>query len=64
MMATSEAQKRASAKYDSANTKRYAFKVNKKTESDIYEWLEQQDKAQTAIKAILKDYIKNKKAVE
>lgn len=63
-MTTSEAQKRASAKYDSANTKRYAFKVNKKTESDIYEWLEQQDKAQTAIKAILREQIKKEKAVK
>ena len=56
-MPTSEAQKRANAKYDAENTKRYAFKINKKTEADIYDWLEQQDKAQTAIKKVLREYI-------
>lgn len=63
-MTTSEAQRRASAKYDALNTKRYAFKVNKKTEADIFEWLEQQDKAQTAIKAAIREQIKREKRLD
>lgn len=57
-MTTSEAQKRAAAKYDALNTKRYAIKVNLKTEADIFEWLEKHDKTQTAIKAAIREQIK------
>ena len=60
-MTTSDAQKRAVAKYDAENTKRFTFKVNLKTEKDIFEWLEHQDKMQTAIKAAIREQIKKEK---
>lgn len=63
-MATSEAQKRAVAKYDAENTKRFHFKVNLKTERDILEWIESRDKFQTALKAAIREQIKKEKAVE
>ena len=56
-MPMTEAQKRAVAKYEAANTKRFTFKVNKNTEADILEWLEQQERIQTAIKKALREYM-------
>lgn len=57
-MPMTEAQKRAVAKYEAANTKRITFKVNLRTERDILEWLEKQDPLQTAIKAAIREQIK------
>lgn len=37
----SEAQKRAQAKYDAANTVSFRFKLNKKTDADILARLEE-----------------------
>ena len=38
---TSDAQLRANAKYDAANTKRFGLKLNLTTDADIIERLEQ-----------------------
>lgn len=62
MMPMTEAQKRAVAKYEAANTKRFTFKINLKTERDILEWLEKQDPLQTAIKAAIREQIKRETA--
>ena len=53
---TTEAQRKASAKYDAKNTKVYAIKLNNKTDADIIKKLDEQDNVQGYIKkAIRKD---------
>lgn len=39
---TSDAQKRAVRKYDAANTKSFLLKLNRRTDADILEFLDQQ----------------------
>ena len=51
---TSEAQKRASKKYDAENTTGVYLKLNNKTDSDIIEHLAKQDKKQTYIKELIR----------
>lgn len=55
---TTEAKKKSNAKYDAANTKHVTLKFNLNTDADILTWLEQHDKAQTAIKAAIREQIK------
>ena len=55
-MAT-EAQKRASAKYDKANTKTYALKLNLKTDADIVEFLADKPNVQGYLKQIIRRQI-------
>ena len=50
----SEAQKRASNRYDRANTKAVALKLNKKTDADILAKLESVDNVQGYIKALIR----------
>ena len=52
-MAT-EAQKRASMKYDAANTTQVKLKLNNRRDADILAWLGQQDNVQGAIKALIR----------
>lgn len=52
-MAT-EAQKRATIKYDAKNTKQYHLKLNLNTDADIIEWLEHQESIQGFIKALIR----------
>lgn len=40
-MATSEAQKRAAAKYDAANTRGIYLKLNITTDAEVLEWLDE-----------------------
>lgn len=57
----SEAQKRATAKYDAANTVQFKIKLNKTTDADIIEHLKAQSNKQGYIKElILQDIQKNK----
>ena len=49
----SQAQKKASAKYEAANIIRYVVKLNKKTDSDLIAYLEGR-KAQTEFKTALR----------
>ena len=51
---TSEAQKRASAKYDAKNTKRIALKLNVMTDADILAKLEAVGNAQGYIKELIR----------
>lgn len=56
----SEAHKRANAKYDETHTKQIKMKLNLKTDADIIARLEQQDKVQSYIKALIRaDILKN-----
>ena len=53
-----EAQRRAIIKYDKNNIKRVVLKLNKKTDTDIIEFLKQQDKVNTYLKKIIREKIK------
>lgn len=50
----SEAQKRANAKYDAANTIQVHLKLNKTTDADILEQLAKVGASQTYIKALIR----------
>lgn len=52
-MAT-EAQRRATVKYDAKNTKQYHLKLNLNTDADIIEWLDQQPSMQGYIKELIR----------
>lgn len=52
-----EAQKKASKKYDQHNTKVITFKFNKTTDADILEQLERQDNRQGYIKQLIRNDI-------
>lgn len=56
---SSEAQVRASMKYDAKNTKQILLKLNKKTDSDIIKFLETVENKQGLIKSLLRFYIKS-----
>lgn len=58
-MSTSEALKRAVAKYDRENTKQILLKLNINTDSDILEFLEGKNK-QGYIKDLIRKDIANK----
>lgn len=51
---TTEAQARASAKYDAANTKGLYLKFNLKTDADILEYLSGTENKQGYIKALIR----------
>lgn len=55
---TSEAQLRAVAKYDAANTRKYQLKLNKKTDADIIERFEKQTSIQGYVKRLVREDIK------
>lgn len=57
----SEAQLRASRKYDKTNTKNYPIKINKRTEKDIYEHLEKTENVNGYIKELIRKDIMNTK---
>lgn len=51
---TSKAQKKASAKYDAANTTGIYLKLNKKTDADLIAWLNQQQNRQGYLKELIR----------
>lgn len=53
-MATTEAQKKAQARYDAQNTKRLSLKLNKNTDADILAWLEAERNVQGYIKSLIR----------
>lgn len=53
----SQAQKKASAKYEAANIIRYVVKLNRKTDADLIAYLDGK-KAQTEFKNALRSKIK------
>ena len=52
---STEAQKRASAKYDADNTVRITLKLNKKSDADIIQKLESEPTKSAYIKAKLRE---------
>lgn len=54
-----EAQRKASNKYNEKNTKIYPIKVNLKTEKDIYDKLESVDNVNGYIKQLIRKDIEN-----
>ena len=55
MKKTSDAQKRAVAKYDAANTKSYLLKLNRKTDADIIAHLDQKPNKLAYLKKLISD---------
>lgn len=53
-MKTTKAQLKATAKYQSANTKAYVIKLNRKTDADVIAKLEQVDNKQGYIKSLIR----------
>lgn len=58
-MATKEAKRRASAKYDKAHTKGIYLKLNLETDKDIIKFLSLHDNTQGLIKSLLREYMAN-----
>ena len=59
-MKTTDAQMRATMKYEKANIKRVVLKLNKNTDQDIIAFLEAQKSVNGEIKRIMREYIKTK----
>ena len=59
--ATSDAQLRATAKYDAAHTKRYGLKLNLSTDADVILLLDTVESKQTLIKMLLREYIASRR---
>ena len=55
MKKTSDAQIKAVAKYDAANTKSFLLKLNLKTDADSIAFLEQQPNKLSYMKKIIRD---------
>ena len=55
---TTEAQKKANAKYDKANTKQIVLKLNIKTDADILARLEEVENKQGYIKQLIREDVK------
>lgn len=53
-MATKEAKRRASAKYDKEHTKGIYLKLNKETDADIIGYLEETENVQGLIKSLIR----------
>ena len=56
-MATKEAKRRASAKYDKTHTKGIYLKLNKETDADIIDYLKEVDNVQGLIKELIRRHI-------
>ena len=59
-MKITEAQKRATMKYEKANIRRIVLKLNKNTDQDIITFLDAQKSVNGEIKRILREYIEKK----
>lgn len=58
-MPQTEAQKRAKAKYDKANTKQVIMKLNLKTDADIFDKLDSEPNVQGYIKGLIRQDIRS-----
>lgn len=58
MSMATEAQRRASAKYDAKNTKTFAIKLNRKTDADLIAKLESVCSVQGYLKELIRKDIK------
>lgn len=59
-MKTTDAQMRATMKYEKANIRRYVLKVNKNTEQDIIEFLDGLKSFNGEIKRMIREEMKKK----
>lgn len=59
-MKTTDAQMRATMKYEKANIRRVVLKLNKNTDQDIIVFLDAQKSVNGEIKRILREYIEKK----
>lgn len=59
-MPTTEAQRRASKKYDAENTRQIVMKLNTTTDADILDWLDSRPNKQGAIKEAIRERINKK----
>lgn len=59
-MKTTDAQMRATMKYEKANVRRYVLKVNKNTEQDIIEFLDGLKSFNGEIKRLIREEMKKK----
>ena len=57
---TTDAQRRATAKYDAKNTKQYHLKLNTGTDADIIQWLEKVGNPQGYIKQLIREDMEGK----
>lgn len=57
---SSEAQKRASARYDAANTRQIKLKLNTKTDADILGFLDRLENIQGYIKSLIRQDMKKR----
>ena len=55
---TTEAQKRATAKYDAANTTQLKIKLNKRTDKDVIDRLNTVENKSSYVKSLIRDDIK------
>ena len=58
-MKTTEAQRRAIKKYEKENTKRFSLKLNKKTDRDILERLDEVENKTQYIKMLIRKDIES-----
>jgi len=63
-MATSEAQKRATRKYQARTQVELNLKMNKETEQDIIDWLNRQESKRGAVKALIRKEIKREEITQ
>lgn len=56
-----EAQKKATAKYDKNNTRIYSLKLNTNTDKEIIEVLDSTGNVQGFIKGLIREYIQDTK---
>lgn len=61
-MAT-EAQRRANSKYDKKNTKNFTIKLNKNTDSDIFEYFNNYENKTGLIKQLLREHINKERNI-
>ena len=59
-MPTTDAQKRATLKYDTKNTIQFHLKLNKGTDAALIEFLQSSGNIQGTIKAAMEEYMKKK----
>lgn len=61
---TTEAQRRASAKYQAANTRLLQIRLNNNTDGDIMDWLGRQSSKSGAVKALIRQRIASEDAAD
>ena len=60
-MAMEQKKQTRQERYKAKNIKKFLLELNKNTDTDLIEWLENQDKKQGMIKHALRKFIENNK---